>query len=421
MTLVRSNPTSKRTGTLAGRGGGRKAAGARTYLFMASTTAGGRRFGLRRAKDSRQLVQTLRTERLVPLKTWPMPAWVGGESDIGLKDQAEIHFVLGQLLSRGVPLVEALEVTSTSVSPGVRPRVDRMRELVASGASFSDACQAVESFDPVTIAVYRAAERTGDLAGAAKQLSLTVRRQLAISGKAITLLIYPAIVLSISIAVSLLMIAVIVPKIASALASNNAELPAVTVALWKTGDFIRENALLLLLGALAAGVAAFLVRKTLIGLLMGVLRRLPLVRGLVLAQEITRFFTVMAAMSRSGVTLADALGVAVGAVNHPELRSQLVRLRTRLVEGGILKNLIQDVDAFPITTRRLMIAAERSGDLQAAFDTLAQDMVEEVDKRSSRLLAALEPMLILIMFLMIGSLLLSVMIPLMKIASSAVQ
>jgi type II secretory pathway component PulF len=389
---------------------------------MASTTAGGRRFGIRRAKDSRQLVQALRTERLVPLKTWPMPAWVGGESDIGLKDQAEIHFVLAQLLSRGVPLVEALEVTSTSVSPTIRPRVDRMRELVASGASFSDACQAMESFDPVTIAVYRAAERTGDLAGAAKQLSITVRRQLAITGKAVTLLIYPAIVLSISLAVSLLMISVIVPKIASALASNpNAELPGITVFLWKTGDFIRENALILFLGALAVGVGAFLIRTTLLGLLLGVLRRLPLVKGLVLAQETTRFFTVMAAMSRSGVTLADALGVAVGAVNHPELRGQLVRLRTRLVEGGILKNLIQDVEAFPIATRRLMIAAERSGDLQSAFDTLAQDMVEEVDRRSSRLLAALEPILILIMFLMIGSLLLSVMIPLMKIASSAVQ
>jgi type IV pilus assembly protein PilC len=322
----------------------------------------------------------------------------------------------------GVPLVEALEVTSSSVSPTVRPRVDRMRELVASGASFSDACQAMESFDPVTIAVYRAAERTGDLAGAAKQLSITVRRQLAITGKAVTLLIYPAIVLSISLAVSLLMISVIVPKIASALASNpNAELPAITVFLWKTGDFIRENVLVLFLGALATAVGAFLIRTTLIGLLLGVLRRMPLVKGLVLAQETTRFFTVMAAMSRSGVTLADALGVAVGAVNHPELRGQLVRLRTRLVEGGILKNLIQDVEAFPITTRRLMIAAERSGDLQSAFDTLAQDMVEEVDRRSSRLLAALEPILILIMFLMIGSLLLSVMIPLMKIASSAVQ
>ncbi|GMV27192.1 MAG: general secretion pathway protein GspF [Phycisphaerae bacterium] len=388
---------------------------------MATTPSGGRRFGIRRARNQRQLAQELRSQRLVPLRAWSLPQWVGGESDLSLKDQGEIHFVLGQLLSRGVPLVEALEVTGTSVSPSARPRVDRMRELVASGASFSDACQSVESFDEVTIAVYRAAERTGDLAGAAKQLALTVRRQLAISGKAVTLLIYPAIVLSISIAVSLLMVAVIVPKIASALASNNAELPGITVALWRTGDFLRENAGWLLIGFIGLVALGIVARRAVMAAGMAVVRRFPLVKGVVLAQEITRFFTVMAAMSRSGVTLADALGVAVGAVHHPELKSQVSRLRTRLVEGGVLKNLIQDVDAFPVATRRLMIAAERSGDLQAAFDTLAQDMAEEVDRRSTRLLAALEPLLILIMFLMIGSLLLSVMIPLMKIASSAVQ
>jgi len=150
------------------------------------------------------------------------------------------------------------------------------------------------------------------------------------------------------------------------------------------------------------------------------MRRLPMVKGVVLAQESTRFFTVMAAMSRSGVTLADSLGVAVGALGHPTLKGQITRLRTRLIEGGVLRNLIQDVDAFPVATRRLMIAAERSGDLQSAFDTLAQDMAEEVERRSTRLLAALDPILIVFMFLMIGSLLMSVMIPLMNMTASAV-
>jgi type II secretory pathway component PulF len=126
---------------------------------------------------------------------------------------------------------------------------------------------------------------------------------------------------------------------------------------------------------------------------------------------------VMAAMTRSGVTLADALGVATGALSHPELRGQLTTLRTRLIEGGVLRTLIDGVTALPVPTRRLMMAAERSGDLESAFDTLAQDHAEELDRRTSRLLAALEPLLIVLMFLVIGTLLLSVMIPLMKASS----
>ena len=92
-----------------------------------------------------------------------------------------------------------------------------MREMVASGSSFSDACAAVDVFDNVTIAVYRSAERTGDLGGSAKQLAATTRRQLAITGKVGTLMIYPAIVLTLSVFVSAFMIVFIVPRIGNAI------------------------------------------------------------------------------------------------------------------------------------------------------------------------------------------------------------
>lgn len=393
---------------------------ATTFAYMAVTASGSRRFGIRRARDRRDLAAHLRSRRLVPIRSWSLPSWVGGESDLSLKDQAEIHFQLAQLLSRGVPLVEALDVTASSVTAASRPRVERLRDLVSSGSSFSEACRNVGSFDEVTVAVYRAAERTGELAGAARQLATSARRQLAISGKAVTLLIYPAIVMTISLAVSVFMLMVIVPRIASSLASNNSQLPGVTVFLWKTGDLMRENMGLLAMGVLAAAALATACRRSIAAAALRLMRRLPMVKGVVLAQESTRFFTVMAAMSRSGVTLADSLGVAVGALGHPTLKGQITRLRSRLIEGGVLRNLIQDVDAFPVATRRLMIAAERSGDLQSAFDTLAQDMAEEVERRSTRLLAALDPILIVFMFLMIGSLLMSVMIPLMNMTASAV-
>jgi type II secretory pathway component PulF len=140
-----------------------------------------------------------------------------------------------------------------------------------------------------------------------------------------------------------------------------------------------------------------------------------LFKDVVLAQETARFFTVMAAMTRSGITLSDALAVSVGALSHPELKRQLGNLRNKLVEGGVLRQLIDGVDALPVPTRRLLIAAERSGDMESAFETLAQDSAEELDRRSTRLMAALEPLLIVMLFLVIGSLLLSIMIPLMKL------
>lgn len=387
------------------------------FFFIAAKSSGGRSMGIRRALNRRQLADQLRRERMVPLQTWQLPAWLGEGGKVSLKDQAELNFQLSQLLTRGVPLVEALDVTASAVAPSTRPLVIRMKEMVASGSSFADAALQTGTFDKVTVAVYRAAERTGDLGGAAKQLAYTARRQLAVGNKALTLMLYPAIVLTISIAVSLLVLTVIVPKIGDALESANVKLPGFTAMVVGAGNLLRENILWVGIGFLGLVTAIVFARKP-IGALIGRLSRsTPLLKEVVLAQESTRFFTVMAAMTRSGVTLGDALGVAVGVLGHPQLRKQLTNVQLRLIEGGSLRQLIDTVDALPLTTRRLMIAAERSGDLQTAFETLAADTAEEVDRRSQRLLAALEPLLIVFMFLVIGSLLLSIMIPLLKLSS----
>lgn len=387
------------------------------FFYIAAKSSGGRSLGIRRAANRRHLADQLRRERMVPLQSWPLPAWLGEGGKVSLKDQAELNFQLSQLLTRGVPLVEALDVTASAVASTTRPLVLRMKEMVASGSSFADAALQTGTFDKVTVAVYRAAERTGDLGGAAKQLAHTARRQLAVGNKALTLMLYPAIVLTISIAVSLLVLTVIVPKIGDALESANVKLPAFTSLVVGSGNLLRENMLWVGLAFLALVTAILFLRKP-IGAIIGRLSRsTPLLKDVVLAQESSRFFTVMAAMTRSGVTLGDALGVAVGVLGHPQLRKQLTNVQLRLIEGGSLRQLIDTVDALPLTTRRLMIAAERSGDLQTAFETLAADTAEEVDRRSQRLLAALEPLLIVFMFLVIGSLLLSIMIPLLKLSS----
>jgi len=286
--------------------------------------------------------------------------------------------------------------------------------MVAAGSSFSDSASAVNIFDSVTIAVYRAAERSGDLGGAAKQLAATTRRQLRITGKAGTLMIYPLIVVSIAVCVTVMMISFVLPRIGKSLADMGRPLPWFTQTLMSIGIFIRDNALWVAVGVLALITFGFIIRSILSVFAARLSRRIPVLRDVVLTQESARFFTVMAAMTHSGVNLADALGVATGALSHPILKIQLTTLRTRLIEGGILRNLIDTVDLLPLPTRRLLMAAERSGDLENAFETLAGDLTEELETKSDRLLAAMEPVLLVIMFAMIGSLILAIMLPLLK-------
>ncbi len=386
---------------------------------MAAKPGGGRAIGVKQARDERHLAGELRKERMALLRSVKLPvAMRENTSDVKLKDQAELNTQLAQLLSRGSPLVEALEVTGASVSSAMKPRALRMRDLVAGGASFADACEQVGGFDRVTVALYRAAERTGDLAGAAKQLAIAARRQLQVQGKAATLMIYPAILLSITFLVAAFLLTKILPKIGEALASAGAGLPWFTRVLLAIGNFLNDNFLVILIAGVI-GIGAIVVFRKVVGLMVfAVMRKAPAIRQVVLAQESARFFSVMAALTRCGVPLADALGIASDSISHPEMREQLEKLRSRLIEGGVLRNLIDDVTSLAITTRRLMIAAERAGDLQSAFDTLATDMTEEVETRSARLIAMMEPAVIVFLFVVVGSVILGVMLPLLNLSSS---
>lgn len=382
--------------------------------------AGGRKVGLRQASSLPALAQALRAENQLLLKTWRLPRWMARESALGARDQLALNEQMAQLLSRGVPLVEALDVVAQSVRPSGRAQVLRLRDQVASGVSFAEACKGSGGgggFDNVTIAVYRGAERSGDLAGAAKEMATTIRRRLAVAGKATTLMLYPLVVLSISLIVAVFMMLVVVPMLAEALLKSDIKLPLYSKVVFNTSLWMQGHVGLLVVMLAAVLLAILLGRRAVARGFTVLMRTIPILRDVVLAQESARFFAVMAALTRTGVPIAESLGVANQAITHPTMRKELDRLRTRLIEGGLLRVLVEEVKTLPVGTRRLLVASERTGDMESAFNTLATDMADEVDKRSSRLLAVLEPLLIVMMFLIIGSLLISIMLPMLTITS----
>ncbi len=383
------------------------------YFFRAMTQVGATTFGVRPADDPAALAEELRRDQLLLLKAWRLPIRASRTQKLSLRDESALNDQLATLLSRGVPLVESLEVAATVVGAGARARISRLRELVAAGDSFSGACAKVGGFDQVTIAVYRAAERTGDLASAARRLAVSARRRQSIQGKAITVLIYPAVIFSVSILIFMGMLIFLVPMIARQMEQMKATPPAFSRAVFATGIWLNANLQWTLLAVAFLLVVAFVLHKRVLRGLNQIAQRLPAISRMLLTVEMARFFSVMGAMVKSGVPLADAMSTATVVISNNKLRGQLEGLQRGLIEGGIWRTLVERVDSLPLATRRLLIAAERSGDLDSAFDGLSSDLSDEVDTRSQRLMALLEPAAIILMFMLIGPLILAIAIPLM--------
>jgi type IV pilus assembly protein PilC len=394
----------------------RAASTSRSFFYLANKSSGGKSMGIRNARSERALAELLKKDKQTLVRTWKLPDWASNEVEMSLKDHAAFDAQIAQLVSRGVTLTEALEVAAGVVSKPNRDRIDRLRNLVAQGTSFADACKQVGSFDTVTIATYRAAEKTGDLAGACDSLAKSARRQLEVSGKAATLMIYPAIVLTLALLAALVMIIVVVPMIGNSLIRAGLELPGITQVLLTMGNFLQANLIPFLVGLMLLVICVFLFRAGLVKLGLQFTRRAPFVRDVVMEQELTRFFAVMSSMSRSGIPLGDALQVSSAAITHPDLNRDLQRMRLRLIEGGVFRNLIEKVGTLPESTRRLLIAADQGGDLEDAFNALAEDHAAEVDKKTARLMAVLEPLLIVLLFLIVGTIILAIMMPMFSMA-----
>lgn len=390
-----------------------------SFVYIASKSTGGKAIGMRTARSHNALAGALRKERQVLVRTWKLPSWATTENEMSLKDHSEFDAQLAQLLKRGVPLTEALEVASSVVHSSNTDRIMRLRSLVAQGTSFSDACLQVGSFDEVTCAVYKAAEKTGDLAGACEQLSIGARRRLEVSGKAATLMIYPAIVLIIAFFASLVLLTLVIPTIGKSMMTSGINVPKFTEILVALGTMLRANIFYVIGGIILFIIGCFLWRSILAKLAVKLTRNMPFVRDVVLEQELTRFFSVMGSMTKSGIVLSDAISVSSGVISHPKLNKDLNRLQHRLIEGGLFRSLIEKVESLPLPTRKLLVAADQAGDLESAFDALAKDHAGNVDKKTARLMAILEPLLIVLLFVIVGTLILAIMLPMMNMAGSA--
>lgn len=399
---------------------------ASTFYYTAMKASGSKAFGIKTVDSREALADLLKADGMLLLSASKLPFTLGSATSasqastkrIPLKDEFALNEQLSVLLERGVPLIESLDVARGVVSKKTSPLIEQLREKVVAGTSFADACDRSRRFDNVAVGVYRAAERSGDLAGAADKLAIAAKRRLAIRNKALTVTIYPSFILSIAALVLGGVLILLVPSLAEQFSQTTADLPWLSRAVFDGSLFLRDNLPAIFLVVLALIIVAATSRSALSSTALAVAMKLKPTRDLFRAAELSRFFAILAAMTRTGVPLADALSSANAALAEPKLRKQMDTLRDQLVQGSAFARIVDDVDLLPIETRKLLIAAERSGDLDTAFDALAERLADNVDTASARLLALLEPAIFLLIFVVLAPIILGISTALMSMRTT---
>jgi type IV pilus assembly protein PilC len=329
---------------------------------------------------------------------------------------------LATLLKAGMPLVQSLDILRQRITnPIFKVVLDDVYERVRAGSALSEAFEAHTGLFPgVYTASLLAGEKSGNLEQVLRRYVSYVKVVSGVRRKTISALVYPAILVVLSLIVVTVIVVKVVPEFSNFYNQFGKELPLSTRFIVGLSSFVTSY-ILLIVGGVAALVVTALwwVRQP------GQRRRLhrfvlKLPASGALAQ---RFSTsqgarTLATLLGGGIPLVNALEVTARSMGNLHMAGELTTAAQQVREGRSLAATLQDSGAFPDVAIKMVEVGESTGALQEMLNSLADFYDEEIDTNLGRFVTVIEPALLVIMGIVIAGLLLSLYLPLFNLSSA---
>jgi type IV pilus assembly protein PilC len=242
---------------------------------------------------------------------------------------------------------------------------------------------------------------------------------MALSRKVLSTLVYPAILILLSIVLIAILMTVVIPKFQDFFGEFGGELPLLTVIVIRSAGFLRDN-ILWILGALAAA-GLFLSRwiKTPAGAEWGdrILLRIPVIGGIFRRFSITQFTRSLATLLGGGTPLVPALENAADAIGNRYLSRSVRDVVPRVREGGELWKALEGTGLFTNLTIEMVKVGETSGALEEMLSSVSEFYDEEIETLLARVISFVEPLILVVMGGVIVTILLSVYLPIFRLMS----
>ena len=349
----------------------------------------------------------------ISVKKKPKPLFGGAGSRISPKDIA---------VKSGVPLVTAFQIISGGIkNPRMRSMVDKIRAEVESGSSLHEALeQHPVQFDELYINLVKAGESAGVLDTILDDIATHKERIESIKGKIKKALYYPAAVIAVAIIVSSILLIYVIPQFEGIFQSFGADLPAFTKMVVNASRFMRENGFWLLLAFVGSIVAIIMAKKRSVKFAHWIDRtslKIPII-GVILEQAaIARFCRTLAITFAAGVPLVDALKIVSGATGNRVFDLAAAKIREDVAVGHQLQMAMQQVGIFPTMVIQMAAIGEEAGSLDEMLIKVAEAYEEEVSNAVDALSSLLEPLIIVFVGIIVGTMVIAMYLPIFKMAA----
>lgn len=400
------------------------------FNYLALDAKGKKVKGILEGDTERHVRSQLRSRQLKPLEVKSTrKREVVGEAKKGLgfsiggprlktREVSLVTRQLASLVKSGLPLDEVLQATAKqSRKPQAKSILLQVRARVLEGLSLAQAmAEAPRVFDNLYRAMVRAGESAGFLGPVLEQLADYTETSQENKQKLQSAMIYPFIMIGVSMLVVSILMVKVVPKLLELFANSNVELPTATRVLIFISDFMVNYGLMVLLAIAALAVLGKWLLKSEKRQMKWhlFLLKIPGIGGFILTAESARYGNTLGLLVNSGVPLLEGLRIAAQVLTNREIQRAGAEVALAVQEGGSLSRALDQSKVFPPLMVQMAASGEANGELADQLLHAAHNQQRELEFSINTGLSLLEPVMVLFMAGMVLFIVIAILMPIFQ-------
>ena len=390
------------------------------FSYVAVDKRGKEKRGSLEAETRERALEQLKAEGLIPVSVREQGA-LNKEIDFSIGKKVkprDLSVFCRQFVSitqAGVPMKEALQMLSEQTeNKWLKRAISEVLLNVEKGNTLADSMRSQpDIFPPMLVNMVEAGEQSGSLEMAFSRMAVHFEKEAKLKATIKKATIYPIILVIAAIGVIAVMLLFVIPIFIDMFADLDIEMPAITMFVMNSSKWMTSHWYVVL--AMIVGVVAAykLIYRTTQGRLTidRIKMKMPLFGKLTVKTACSQFARTMSTLLMSGISTIDALETTSKIVNNIHYTNAMLKAREEVMKGVPLSEPLEASGIFPPMVYHMTGIGEATGNVEEMLEKMADYYDEEVEMTTQSVLAAMEPIIILFMALIIGTLVIAVISP----------
>ena len=341
---------------------------------------------------------------------------------VSTKDLVVFTRPFATMIDAGLPMVQSLELLGgQEANVTLRNTIFAVKQRVETGKTLSESLgQHPKVFNRLYVNLVAAGESAGVLDTILGRLGNYIEKNMKLVKQIKSAMVYPTLVVGVAFAVTIVLLVFVIPVFEKMFREMNATLPAPTQAVIDMSNWVQANIVYLIAAGvgLAWGARRLLATKRGRWAFDSGLLRMPIIGPLSRKVAVANFTRTLGTMLSSGVNILEALDIVAGTAGNVVVEAGLVQVRGKIAEGKAMAGLLAELPIFPSMVVQMIAVGESTGALDNMLNKIADFYDDEVDAAVTTMMAALEPIIMAFLAVILGGLVISMYLPVFTMAGS---